>query len=121
MHLDEVPLQRLSGAPGAVCAIAVPGGLRLDLLEAFVALAEELHFTRAARRLFLSQSGLSRRIGALEAMFGATLLIRTTRSVELTASGQALLPHARSILLSAYAAADAIRSACGAKPIRQPR
>lgn len=89
----------------------VPGGLRLDLLEAFVALAEELHFTRAARRLFMSQSGLSRRIGMLEALLGQVLLSRTTRAVELTPAGHALLPYAKLILGAAKAAAAAVRGA----------
>jgi DNA-binding transcriptional LysR family regulator len=102
----QVPIQR-GGEPKT----AAPGALRLDLLEAFVALAEELQFTRAARRLFLSQSGLSRRISTLEALFGTELVVRTTRSVELTAPGEALLPHAQTILMSACAARDATRRA----------
>lgn len=94
----------------------VPGGLRLDLLEAFVALAEELHFTRAARSLFLSQSGLSRRINMLEALLGQLLLSRTTRAVELTPAGHALLPYAKLILGTANAATAAVRGATRHSP-----
>lgn len=76
-------------------------GLRLDLLQAFVVVAEELHFTKAALRLFLTQSGVSRRVDLLERISGQALLERTTRSVQLTEAGQVLLPHARAMLRSA--------------------
>lgn len=95
-------------APGLIGAPCVLGALRLDLLEAFLGLAEELHFTRAAERLYLSQSGLSRRIGALECLLGCCLFDRSTRTVELTAAGRALLPHARAMLAAADAAAAAV-------------
>jgi DNA-binding transcriptional LysR family regulator len=98
-------------AEATSCGHAAPAGLRMDLLDAFVTLAEELHFTRASRRLFLSQSGLSRRIRMLEGVLGAELLQRTTRTVELTPAGEALLPHARAILQSAGAASVATRRA----------
>lgn len=87
---------------------AIPAALRLDGLEAFVAVAEELHFTRAARRLHLSQSGLSRRVAVLEARLGTLLLARTTRNVELTPAGLALLPHAQQLLADSGAAARAL-------------
>jgi DNA-binding transcriptional LysR family regulator len=90
---------------------AAPAGLRVDLLHAFVTLAEELHFTRASSRLFLSPSGLSRRIRMLEGVLGVELLQRTTRVVDLTTAGEALLPHARAILQSAEAATVATRRA----------
>lgn len=93
----------------------LPGALRFDLLFAFVVLAEELHFTRAAARLFMSQSGLSRRISQIERIIGADLVVRTTRSVELTGAGHALLPHARAVLAAGCDAAAAARSA-GARP-----
>lgn len=88
-----------------------PRGLRVDLLYTFITLADELHFTRAASRLFLSQSGLSRRIGLLESTLGVSLVLRSTRSVELTAAGRALLPHAQAIVAATDAATDAIRQA----------
>ncbi len=65
------------------------------LLRAFVALADELHFGRAADALFISQQGLSKRIKRLEALLGSALFSRDRRSVELTDAGQRLLPEAR--------------------------
>jgi len=91
-------------------ATPFPGALRLELLVGFVGLAEHLHFTRAAEGLYLSQSGLSRRIDLLERQLGVALAARSTRAVELTAAGVALLPHAHSILMSAQAATAAVQA-----------
>ncbi|MEV5938082.1 LysR family transcriptional regulator [Streptomyces sp. NPDC051994] len=77
------------------------------LLRAFVATAEELHFTRAAARLFVAQQALSRDIRRLERELGCELFVRTTRAVSLTADGVRLLPHARRVL----AAHDELRAA----------
>ena len=77
-------------------------------LEYLVTLAEEKHFTRAAERCRVSQSGLSAAIRRLEQELGARLFERTTRSVEPTPAGMALLPHAREILAQAAAARDAV-------------
>lgn len=66
-------------------------------LRLFLTLAEELHFRRAAARLFMSQSALSQQIRALEQRLGLQLVSRTTRAVTLTASGEALLPEARAV------------------------
>ncbi|WP_392670929.1 LysR family transcriptional regulator [Streptomyces sp. LN785] len=68
------------------------------LLRAFVTVAEELHFTRAAARLYLAQQALSRDIRRLERELGAELFVRTTRQVSLTADGERLLPHARRVI-----------------------
>jgi DNA-binding transcriptional LysR family regulator len=68
------------------------------LLRAFAAVADELHFTRAAGRLFLAQQALSRDIRRLEREVGAGLFVRTTRRVTLTAEGERLLPYARRVL-----------------------
>jgi DNA-binding transcriptional LysR family regulator len=81
--------------------------MELRQLEHFVATAEERHFTRAAARVHLSQSALSTSIRALERELGARLFTRTSRHVELTEAGSALLPEAR----QALAAADAGRAA----------
>lgn len=82
-------------------------------LEYFVAVAEERHFTRAAERLMVSQSGLSASVRALERELGAKLFTRTTRSVELTGSGRALLSEATRTLASARAAREAVAAAQG--------
>ncbi|MEU0052929.1 LysR family transcriptional regulator [Streptomyces sp. NPDC006309] len=68
------------------------------LLRSFVAVAEELHFTRAAARLYVAQQALSRDVRRLERELGAELFVRTTRQVTLTADGERLLPLARRVL-----------------------
>jgi len=74
--------------------------MNLRHIEAFVAVADELHFGRAAKRLHIEQSPLSRRISRLEADLGLTLLHRNGRAVRLTAAGQAFLEDARRVLLA---------------------
>jgi DNA-binding transcriptional LysR family regulator len=80
----------------------------LRQLEYLVALADERHFTRAAELTGISQSGLSAAIRSLEAELGTSLFTRTTRRVEPTEAGLALLPFARSILEQAADARDAV-------------
>lgn len=65
--------------------------VNLHRLRAFVVVADELHFTRAATRLFVAQQSLSRQIAELETAIGTPLLHRTSRRVELTAAGEAFL------------------------------
>lgn len=76
----------------------MPDDLEIRLLRYFVVVAEELHFSRAAQRLFIAQQALSRDIRRLEDRLGVRLLDRTTRRVELTASGQKLLIRARELV-----------------------
>ncbi|BAH50913.1 LysR substrate-binding domain-containing protein [Rhodococcus opacus] len=71
--------------------------MELRHLHAFLAVAEELHFGRAAERLHVAQSPLSQTVRALERELGTDLFVRTTRSVRLTAAGEALVAPARVI------------------------
>jgi len=79
-------------------------------LRYFVTLAEELHFTRAAARLFIAQQTLSSQIRQLEEGVGAQLLRRTTRQVELTPAGEAFLTEARAALEALDRAVGAARA-----------
>jgi DNA-binding transcriptional LysR family regulator len=85
--------------------------LDVQKLRVFVAIAEELHFGRAADRLHLAQPHLSRSVRALEAELGADVFRRTTRRVELTPAGAALLPHARALLARTDEARAAVTAA----------
>jgi DNA-binding transcriptional LysR family regulator len=67
-------------------------------LRYFLAVAEHLHFTRAAEELFVSQPALSKQVRALERQLRVTLFERDRRQVRLTPAGEALLPHARTVL-----------------------
>jgi DNA-binding transcriptional LysR family regulator len=84
-------------------------GIELRHLRAFVVLAEELNFTRAAERLHVVQQALSTQIRQLEDDLGAKLFVRTSRRVVLTAAGQALLAHAPSALAHVDAAIERVR------------
>ncbi|KAA0116772.1 LysR substrate-binding domain-containing protein [Mycolicibacterium sp. P9-22] len=81
----------------------------LARLSCFIAVAEELHFGRAAERLHMTQPPLSRQIQQLETELGVQLIDRTTRSVTLTPAGTAFLPDARRILQLAESAALTVR------------
>jgi DNA-binding transcriptional LysR family regulator len=82
--------------------------MELRQMEYLVALADERQFTRAAEVTGVSQSGLSAAIRNLEVELGTKLFTRTTRKVEPTEAGLALLPFARSMLSSATEARDAV-------------
>jgi DNA-binding transcriptional LysR family regulator len=79
-------------------AVVLAGGVEIRLLEVFVAVAEELHFGRAAKRLGLAQPPVSRSIQTLEARLGLRLLERSSRTVQLTRGGEVLLSLSRGLL-----------------------
>ncbi|MCZ2839335.1 LysR family transcriptional regulator [Modestobacter sp. VKM Ac-2985] len=81
----------------------------LEQLRGFVAVAEELHFGRAAERLSMTQPPLSRQIQKLERVVGAQLLERDNRRVELTAAGEVFLVEARRLLTLADGAPELAR------------
>jgi DNA-binding transcriptional LysR family regulator len=83
--------------------------LEFRQLEYFVAVAEELHFGRAAARMFITQPALSQSIAGLERTIDAKLFARTRQNVELTDAGTELLRHARGLLADREAAVAGVR------------
>ncbi|MGW1530925.1 LysR family transcriptional regulator [Streptomyces aureus] len=91
--------------------------MELRTLRYFVAVAEELHFGRAATRLHMSQPPLSRAIKQLEAEVGAPLLIRSPMGVTLTPVGSVLLDEARALLDHADRVRSRVGAVAGAAPL----
>lgn len=85
--------------------------MELRHLRCFLAVAEELHFARAAERLHIEQSPLSRAIKELEEELGVVLLARTTRSTQLTRAGKLFLEHVRRVFNALQQARDSVKSA----------
>ncbi|WP_327588634.1 alpha/beta hydrolase fold domain-containing protein [Nonomuraea sp. NBC_00507] len=104
---EDQPPERVLPLPAA------PDAIELRHLRAFVAVADELNFGRAAARLYLSQPALSRQIRMLERLVGSDLLRRSTHRVELTLAGDALLDRARRLLSDLDDAISATRSVGG--------
>jgi acetyl esterase/lipase len=96
-----------------VLSFSSPDGVEVRHLRAFVAVAEDLNFTRAAQRLYLSQPALSRQIRTLERVVGCELLRRSTHRVELTLAGGALFDRARKVLVALDEAVTAAQSVGG--------
>ena len=86
------------------------------LFRSFVALAEELHFGRAAQRLHVAQPAVSQQLQRLETQLGVQLVARTRHHVALTAAGEAVLPYARQALTAAETAQRVAREAAEGRP-----
>ncbi|MCA8073140.1 LysR family transcriptional regulator [Burkholderia vietnamiensis] len=85
--------------------------MELRHLRYFLAVAEELHFARAAERLHIEQSPLSRAIKELEEDLGAQLFVRTTRSTRLTRAGKLFLEHVPRVFTALQQARDSVKAA----------
>ncbi|KAB2904422.1 MAG: LysR family transcriptional regulator [Burkholderiaceae bacterium] len=85
--------------------------MELRHLRCFLAVAEELHFARAAERLHIDQSPLSRTIRELEEELGARLFVRTTRSTQLTRAGRLFMDHVPRIFTALEQARDSVKAA----------
>jgi DNA-binding transcriptional LysR family regulator len=84
--------------------------LQPDELRSFLALAEELHFRKAAQRLFVSQPALTKQIQRLEEKIGGPLFARTRRRVALTEAGRFLVPLAEKLARESRMAFDSVRA-----------
>lgn len=84
--------------------------MELRHLRCFLAVAEELHFARAAERLHIEQSPLSRTIKELEEELGAQLFVRTSRSTRLTLAGKLLMESVPRVLLALEQARESVKA-----------
>jgi DNA-binding transcriptional LysR family regulator len=91
------------------------GALDPRLLRAFTVLAEELHFGRAAQRLYVAQPAVSQQLQRLEDQLGVRLFERSTQHVSLTPEGEAILPFARQAVAAAAGVERAARAAAGSE------
>jgi acetyl esterase/lipase len=98
---------------GDVIAFQPREGVEVRHLRAFIVVAEELNFSRAAGRLYVTQPALSRQIRTLERAVGCELLRRSTHRVELTLAGAALLDRSRAVLAALDEAVTAAQSVGG--------
>jgi epsilon-lactone hydrolase len=103
----------MNDKPNVVAFPQAAEGIELKHLRAFVAVAEELNFGRAAERLYITQPALSRQIRALEQLLGCELMRRSTHRVELTLAGEALLDRVRPLLLEVDATVSTVQSLGG--------
>jgi DNA-binding transcriptional LysR family regulator len=85
--------------------------LELDELRSFLMLASELHFRKAAERLFVSQPALSKQVRKLEEKTGGPLFERTRRKVVLTEAGRVFIPLAERLLRDSQEALNRVRQA----------
>ncbi|HEX4062060.1 MAG TPA: alpha/beta hydrolase fold domain-containing protein [Streptosporangiaceae bacterium] len=103
----------MDGDQNVLALPQTPDAIELRHLRAFVAVADDLSFSRAAQRLFISQPALSRQIRGLERLVGCDLFRRSTQRVDLTLAGEALLARARALLADLDDAISATRSVGG--------
>ncbi len=87
--------------------------MELRQLAYFMAVAEERNFTRAAERIPIAQPAISQQIRRLEAELGEHLFVRNRRGIRLTPAGEALLPHARTMLQAAAGGREAVAALSG--------
>ena len=104
----------MDGPQNVLALPQTPDAIELRHLRAFVAVAEDLSFSRAAQRLFIAQPALSRQQSrGLERLVGCELFRRSTQRVELTLAGEALLARARALLADLDDAISVTRSVGG--------
>ena len=103
----------MDGPQNVLALPQTPDAIELRHMRAFVAVAEDLSFSRAAQRLFITQPALSRQIRGLERLVGCDLFRRSTQRVELTLAGEALLARVRTLLADLDDAISVTRSVGG--------